>query len=99
MFVFVMMMTRERSARTFVCVVGLLVLLSLPEARGLEWKYCKGDWEAKIQNATVIPDPARAGQELNVLINGEIGKLRSALLCSALLLCLLTKPLTFDLLG
>ncbi len=40
---------------------------------GVTWKYCEGDWEAKISNVTVLPDPVRAGQEINVLIDGEIG--------------------------
>uniref|UniRef100_A0A7S2Z3Q3 MD-2-related lipid-recognition domain-containing protein n=1 Tax=Chloropicon laureae TaxID=464258 RepID=A0A7S2Z3Q3_9CHLO len=41
---------------------------------GVTWKYCKGDWEASISNVTVLPDPVRAGQEINVLIDGEIGR-------------------------
>jgi len=55
-------------------VVVFLLLLGLAGVHGMNWKYCDGDWEAKISNATVVPDPARAGQDINVMIDGEIGR-------------------------
>jgi len=52
-----------------------LLLAAAGEVKGgVTWKYCKGDWEASISNVTVLPDPVRAGQEINVLIDGEIGR-------------------------
>ncbi len=68
-----MMMKRCACLAVFVCITFNL-LLCAKEVEGVHWKYCKGEWEAKISNATVVPDPARAGQEINVLIQGEIGK-------------------------
>merc|ERR1711970_773582 len=60
----------------FACGVALALLLAVSTqgAHALKWKLCEGDWEAKIVNATVLPDPARAGDEINVIINGEIGR-------------------------
>merc|ERR1712100_108036 len=60
----------------FACGVALALLLAVSTqgAHALKWKLCEGDWEAKIVNATVLPDPARAGDEVNVIINGEIGR-------------------------
>mmetsp|Transcript_7202 Transcript_7202/g.13259 ORF Transcript_7202/g.13259 Transcript_7202/m.13259 type:complete len:154 (-) Transcript_7202:95-556(-) len=68
-----MMMKRCACLAVFVCITFNL-LLCAKEVEGVHWKYCKGEWEAKISNATVVPDPARAGQEINVLIQGEIGR-------------------------
>mmetsp|Transcript_14446 Transcript_14446/g.41105 ORF Transcript_14446/g.41105 Transcript_14446/m.41105 type:complete len:151 (-) Transcript_14446:63-515(-) len=59
-------------ARVLVLALGFLVAA---QAQAAKWKYCDGEWEARIMNATVVPDPARAGQEINVLIDGEIGRL------------------------
>jgi len=64
---------RKMRGRT-ACVVVFLLLLGLAGVHGMNWKYCDGDWEAKISNATVVPDPARAGQDINVMIDGEIGR-------------------------
>ena len=47
---------------------------SMTQAQAAKWRYCDGDWEARIEDATVVPDPARAGKEINVIINGEIGE-------------------------
>jgi len=60
----------------FACGVALALLLAVSTqgAHALKWKLCEGDWEAKIVNATVLPDPARAADEINVIINGEIGE-------------------------
>lgn len=66
-------MTRGRITSVCTCV-SLLLLVGLVGVRGMDWKYCDGDWEAKIANATVIPDPARAGKDINVMISGEIGR-------------------------
>mmetsp|Transcript_2908 Transcript_2908/g.7628 ORF Transcript_2908/g.7628 Transcript_2908/m.7628 type:complete len:220 (-) Transcript_2908:178-837(-) len=64
-----------------------LLLAAAGEVKGgVTWKYCKGDWEASISNVTVLPDPVRAGQEINVLIDGEIGTRQESLvspLCPA----------------
>ena len=67
------MATKMAMSRALTLVVALLVALAT-QAQAAKWRYCDGDWEARIEDATVVPDPARAGKEINVIINGEIGE-------------------------
>lgn len=60
-------------SRALTLVVALIIALAT-QAQAAKWRYCDGDWEARIEDATVVPDPARAGKEINVIINGEIGE-------------------------
>merc|ERR1712070_1088112 len=64
--------TKMAMSRPLTLVVALIIALAT-QAQAAKWRYCDGDWEARIEDATVVPDPARAGKEINVIINGEIG--------------------------
>lgn len=68
-----MMATKMAMSRALTLVVALIIALAT-QAQAAKWRYCDGDWEARIEDATVVPDPARAGKEINVIINGEIGE-------------------------
>ena len=68
------MATKMAMSRALTLVVALIIALAT-QAQAAKWRYCDGDWEARIEDATVVPDPARAGKEINVIINGEIGRL------------------------
>merc|ERR1739848_325031 len=65
------MAAKVSAAWPWACAFALVLLVT--HVQCAEWRYCDGEWEAKITNATVVPDPARAGKEINVLIDGEIG--------------------------
>merc|ERR1712046_129342 len=48
---------------------------SLVCTNALDWRYCEGEeWEAKVHNVSMSPDPARAGGEINIIIDGKIGR-------------------------
>ena len=56
--------------------LALCLLVPASEAKKLEWKYCKEDegaYEAKLDKVVMTPDPAQAGKDINVTINGNIG--------------------------
>merc|ERR1711907_64630 len=65
-----LMATKMAMSRALTLVVALIIALAT-QAQAAKWR----DWEARIEDATVVPDPARAGKEINVIINGEIGRL------------------------
>jgi len=55
--------------------LALCLLVPASEAKKLEWKYCKEDegaYEAKLDKVVMTPDPAQAGKDINVTINGNI---------------------------
>merc|ERR1712178_521139 len=53
----------------------LTLALSIHAVSALQWKYCEGEeWEAKVHNVSMSPDPARAGGEINIIIDGKIGR-------------------------
>merc|ERR1712060_576387 len=66
------MAAKVSAAWPWACAFALVLLVT--HVQCAEWRYCDGEWEAKTTNATVVPDPARAGKEINVLIDGEIGR-------------------------
>ena len=68
------------AVRMQVCMLfaalALCLLVPASEAKKLEWKYCKEDegaYEAKLDKVVMTPDPAQAGKDINVTINGNIG--------------------------